>query len=702
MGGWTRLLAAILIGLSSSATALAAPPPPDKPAGNTSSIKSILTDELAQLEKDLAARMMRRNDHTGDRRARVEMEIDLRIIHRAVLGTAAEAKAETQDQAVAWARSRQIVAVIRGLEDTLAQEGAWSPGPTQKDAMEKLHKLSYSVAEIKGGKELDDFCRSFALGVVNVVNATPVSDRSLLLMRPKPIAGAISESAPKEGTLADLTQQVQRLAAVSVTLRGQLMSLAQAAGAEKEGGPLTQLLSQAVTLTRGLQSNTAVGAESRGQIETQLAEGLVLYQDERTRAAGKSRIDSLAQYRQVLGRIGRMSLTQAQMEQLAPALTWAQANGDQGMKLLTTIEHYIEICSRWDSVPREVNVMPSVKRALEDLISQYVKHRAAFLTDASKIGSGGAFGVGPTELEQHVEEMRRLNDVAQDVAGAGAALEVINSYKVRPAGQLEMKIPKAALAAAAAVKAPARNDADKYLHALRELADYSKRLTSRNPADVPPGITATWAGGKLDAFDAKWKATIVELAGGLITGNIELDKAKVAKLDTALAMWEALKEAGQLEAALAKVGPLARWVDWGIDPAALSLVFTNYREGSAGAFAGYATDNNDMLDRWHRLHSRYAPLTALVVRDSAYAEPCAALPIGFAGDVSRLATPMEGVPFGTERYAAYAVTFWALFERAGDYDTADRIATTLAKRIARDLRMKLEVSDEAGSRRRPR
>ena len=698
MGGWTKRAAVIVLAVWSSA-ALAAPPakgledPPRGPA-LAAVIKAAIAERATATETEIAARMMRRGDLAGDRRLRAELEIDLRIVLRAVLNLAADAKAETPEQALLWLRAGQIEAALRGLEDALGQEGAWTPGPSQKDAMAAISKLSYAVGNFKGaGKELDDFCRQLAIAVVNVVNATPVPERSLISMRPpRVIEGAGPKDGP--GTIAELTGQVQRLAALSIPLRAQLLALAHAAAQEKDGGPLTNLLAQSVSLAKGLQANTAVGIEARQQIEAQLAEGLVLYQDPRTRDAGKARVDALAQYRDVLGRIGRMPLSPQQMQQLAPALAWAQANGEPGLKLLSTIERYFEICARWDTAPREAApVMPSTKRAYDDLVAQFNSARAAFLVNAGKVG-GNAFGTSPADLDQQVTDLDRLAKVSADVAAAGQSMDVINGFKIRPAGAIERKITTAALASAKTIKSPARNDADKYLGAVRELAEYAKKLNARNPADVPAGVIGTWGGGKLDALDAKWKSTVVDLAGTLIGGSIELDKARTAKLDTALALWAALKDAAQLEGALTRAGTLSRWADWAIEPAVLSSLLTTYKEATAGAVAGYPTDNDDALERWERVRARFAPLAALVVRDvAAYSDVCANLPIGFAGDVSRLATPMAGGAFAAEQFTSYAVAFWSRLERAADFDNADHLSTTLAKRLARELRMPVNFEE---------
>jgi hypothetical protein len=75
------------------------------------------------------------------------------------------------------------------------------------------------------------------------------------------------------------------------------------------------------------------------------------------------------------------------------------------------------------------------------------------------------------------------------------------------------------------------------------------------------------------------------------------------------------------------------------------------------------------------------------VRDAAYGPQCEGLPIGLVGDLSRLATPMEGAPFGTERFASYSIGLWNALHRAGQGAVAERVLSDLAKRVRGDLRM---------------
>jgi hypothetical protein len=311
---------------------------------------------------------------------------------------------------------------------------------------------------------------------------------------------------------------------------------------------------------------------------------------------------------------------------------------------------------------------------------------------ASHVGA-----VTPGDLEQSMEEIRRLYAVTEDLQAMGPSLDTLSAYKVKPMGALEKKVATAAVAAASTTPSANRNDGQKYLDAVHALADLSRALSSRPLTDVPSAVALGWGGGKLDSFELRWKAIVAELIGGLIGGAIDLDKGKVIRLEGAISMGDAIRTAAQLEAALPKMPALARWVDWSIDPGSLQIVLTPYKEAMAGAFGGYVTDNLDAVDKWGHLHSRYVPLITLILRDAAYAEQCEALPIGFPAEIGRLAAPFDGAPFGSERYASYAIGVWSASERGGDVETGDHVSIDLAKRLSRDLRVPGNV-DESTTR----
>jgi hypothetical protein len=306
---------------------------------------------------------------------------------------------------------------------------------------------------------------------------------------------------------------------------------------------------------------------------------------------------------------------------------------------------------------------------------------------------GAPGGATPVVLDAHLDEANRLVAVADDLLAAPASLDALNNLKPRPAGALEKRLATAAQAAAAPAFAATRSDGQRYLDAVHTLATLVRDLSSKNVSDVPAPVLQAWAGNRLDAFDRRWHAHALDLASALAAGSTDLEPAKIARLRTAMKLLDALRTAADLEAALPKLPALTGWADWSIEPAAVSVVVAPYREATAAAFAAFVSDSPDPLDKWQRLQPRYQALIALVLRDAAYAEQCQSFPIGLAADAARLATAFDNAPFATERYASYAVTLWANFERAGDYDQADRISAALAKRLIGDLKLDLKPAD---------
>jgi hypothetical protein len=381
--------------------------------------------------------------------------------------------------------------------------------------------------------------------------------------------------------------------------------------------------------------------------------------------------------------VEKMNLTAEQMARFAPALAWARANPEAGAKVLGAIEQYLRLSGEWDVLTRDTSVAMSLRRPLEDLKTQFAKQRSTFAQQAPQVGTGASVN----DLQQGVAEMQRLYEITDDVVAMGPSLDTFNAYKPRPAGSLERKVATAASAAVGPAGSANRGEGQKYLHSVHELAGLAQRLAARPLTDLPEAVANGWAGGKVASFEGKWKSMVAELAGDLAGGKLELDKAKAARLRGALALGEGLRGAKQIEEALAKTESLSRWVDWAIDPSALSALVGAYRDATAAAVAGFLADNGDALERWRKLRVWYAPVMALVVRDAAYGPQCEGLPIGLVGDLSRLATPVEGAPFGTERFASYSIGLWNALHRAGQGAVAERVLSDLAKRVRGDLRM---------------
>ena len=688
-------------------------------ADAAAAVKSLLADELAQVERDLAGRMIRRTTANLDaeQRAYLELGIDLRVIERAIASAAAAATPLSNEQAVLWHRARQVRAAIAGFEEMLARNPPSAPTASQKESLIAIRKMSFEVAGsgLAGGGEtkaegkgsagkgtLDTLCRNLAVAMARGVSPTPPDVKSLPVMRPTPLPREDAPSRDRPLSVSDLADQIHKSAALSIPLRQHLLALVKEAQDEKNGGgPAHQMLGHVVTLARGLQGNTGVTAEQRAAIETQVTEGLALFMDPRTRDAGMARVESLAQYRQLVGRLAKLSLSREQMEQLSPAIAWAQAAGEPGMKFMAALEKYFDVCGKWDALVKHganaAAIPPLLRRAYDDLAAQFAKERVAVWNDAVKVGSPTAQGNGG-ELDGRLGELTRLHGVMDDVLAMGKSIDTLAGFKVRPVGGLEKKAQIAAIAAAGAGATSAnRAEGERFLKSVRRLADLAQKLSGKPLTDLPAPVVQAWAGGKAEQFEARWKGIVLEQAQSLTGGAITVDAFRASRLEMALAMGEALRTAAELEAGLAKADALSRWVDWGVDAATLRGVIEPYRESLSAAFGGFASDLFEPVEQWNKLRGRYQPLVALVVRDAGYAEQCERMPIGFAGDVAKLATPMEGGgAFGTERFAGYAVGVWAALERSGEEAAADRVAVVLARRLARDLGMETTIEDTIG------
>ncbi|MGA2497428.1 MAG: hypothetical protein ABSH20_06785, partial [Tepidisphaeraceae bacterium] len=85
--------------------------------------------------------------------------------------------------------------------------------------------------------------------------------------------------------------------------------------------------------------------------------------------------------------------------------------------------------------------------------------------------------------------------------------------------------------------------------------------------------------------------------------------------------------------------------------------------------------------QWQKIDRRYRPLVAMLVRDGAYRDQCAAMPTGLAGVASSLATPLDGAPFATERLTAFTADIYRIRMAGGDTKAADDLLASLVRRL---------------------
>ncbi len=160
--------------------------------------------------------------------------------------------------------------------------------PIQAAAMKSIHDLTFKPDDLRAQPKFDQVCAAVGVQVLVATGMTLPGGR-LPIMRPPATQPARVASAPAQDeplSVSELTVAIRQLS-VSVPLRRELLALADGAKLENDpNGQLAMMLTDTVDLARGLQSNTAVEADTRAQIEQKLADGLgALHRSRRTQGS---------------------------------------------------------------------------------------------------------------------------------------------------------------------------------------------------------------------------------------------------------------------------------------------------------------------------------------------------------------------------------------------------------------------------------
>jgi len=704
---WTTTAAALALWVVSAAPGLAATPKPggmfaeaNKPdTGGGIAVttpRALIAERLAILEKELAGLMVKRPDTPAGEFARRELTIDMKILARWVLAGGLTPKASDDAMASAWLRSMQVADAAVALDGALDRQVGQTWTKPQADALNALHQLTFDLPEVASPREADEVCRKLAAHIAGMSN-TQVDLKTLPHMRPRPIrSGPVrAGGGPRAGeawTPQQYLDEARRLN-VTVALRQQIIDLAKvttstagAGGKDKEAAALLGTLDRVTDLARGLQANTAVTSDVRQQMEAQLTEGLALYLDQRTRAAGLARVDALQQYGQTVARIQAMNLSASQMQQLGPVFAWAQQNPEGGARAIAAVEKFAHARAKVDARPKPSPAAAAYGKALQDLEAQFDRAGAAFLAAAAEMGKPTGL-TGPGELEKAAEEVHRVADLLVKVDGLPKVVETIVAFKPRPFGALERRVALSVNTAASLLGGAGKLDAVRFLDDLARLAGLVTELDAIKTSAIPPEVDRVYAGGKLAQLDAKWRALVSEAASAAVAApGAEIDKARVARLQAALKLLTSLREAVTAELALQNYGGFARWVDWKATPQELRELVTPYALVLTTAVGEFVADTAG-ASQWAKDEKRYRPMVVLVERVAPYRDQISQLPAGLTGQVAALATPMDGAPFATERYVSIALAVRARAAQSMDPVAAEEISTAIARRLARDLRV---------------
>ena len=640
-------------------------------------IKQAIDADVAAVENELAGLMQFRGDMPPDQAGRLELLIDLRVVARWLLIKAADAPKESDAQMCAVLRADELLATAKTVTDLF--KTLPKPTPEQNDAMAKLHALTFTLADVKGNKSVDDLCQQ--IGGYLAVAAGPLPPQ-LPLMRP-----SVAVRPPATGPAAPRAPQVDPLSranllTVSAPLKRQVVALATAAAAaqaapesQKEAASLNAPLLRVLEVCEGLASNTAVGPAGRQELERKLIEALPMYLDPRVRSVGQQRLSAIDDYAKTIGRIRRLNLKPELYSRLGSLLSRAGDDPANGAKLMNAVETYLVACAKLDarrSAPPAA-LPPREAKLVADAIQKAATAREQFLVDAASRGLAD-----PAVLTGSVDTMTQSLASADSYERVPRAMQTLLAYKPRPTSALERRAAIALAALADAKASPARDDATKALAEIVRLAELA------NEFDTMPAVSADvardYARGQLGAFDARRRDLISDLASQIAT-NKPMDSQMLARLHQMKLIRKSLGEAAALEAATAKAALLARWVDWTVNPDDLKSALEPYRVSMASVIGVFAADAAVITESWPTVQARYAPLVKLVVHVSGSADDCAGFPEGLAGHAARLMTPLESQPYAPERFGAVSVKLWSRFGQANDEGAVKAIAEALDKRF---------------------
>jgi len=665
----------------------AVPPPPAVSADAFA--KSALLGQAARFESEIAALMEKRGE-PNDLGPLLDLEIDVRIVARWLIARSADSAPASDMQVCTLLRANSLLFAVGQLNLKIQNtRGPLTAG--QLDGLKAFHDLTYKLPDLKTVGDIDQICHSLSVALFSIAGPLPSEVRDIPLMRPRVLPDddshprAASSAAP---ALSDLLARAQE-AAVSAPLRRQLIALTVAAADPQppEAAPaLFDALVQSLDLVDGIQQNTALDAAARPRLEAQLADGLALFSDVRTRSAGKARLDALGHYRDTLARIRKLKLPDGVQEKLAPAFAWIQQHPDRGSRVFDAIELYLRLCGRFDARNSPADLSAGERKAVDDLCKQFAAHRAVFLEQASSLAdAGGIMVAGDYQLPGQASLMQDILLNIESLERLPRALRILAAFKPRPTGAIERRAAQAVAASGPGFSSSVREDARAVIGDIETLASLAGAAVPI-AGDIPSAIGKSWAAGKLEAFDARRGLLVTELASELAGGH-SMDSARLAQLQTASVMAAALHYVRETETVLRHGDILDRWADWQIDPGQLRGLIEPYRQATAAAFEDFARGETISVSQWPAAHNRYVPIITFINAMSAYVPACEQLPDGVVTELAKLATPMDGQPFATERRASFTLALRSRALQLNDAAAAAALVDELSVDLRRDLHL---------------
>lgn len=659
--------------------AIMAAEPSQVPAFNPS---PLLDAQATALESEIGRMMQKRLDGSSVPRE-LEMRIDVRLVARWLISRASESPAGSDAQAAAWIRCGQILDAATLVEREL-DTGSRTPSASSAAALKLLHELTFKVLETSKPADPDNASRLIATALMATLGSDAADLDRLPQMRP---AGKTNEPGqpPVAGprSLEQLFTRSRELP-ISQPLRAQLLAVSQAGLAaeqdskrQAEAGEFRAVLDDAVTLAEGLSANTAVERDDRVRMEAQVAQGLAMFLDPRTRTMGQGRVRALGRYRQMLLRLEGLHLSQEMVRRLGPVLAAARTDSDGGLKLMSAIETFAEQNARLTALNAGNSAdLPSLyAKAADEAKRRANSAREAFLDTASSSSASKSRGL----LQENADGIRKALDALDAITRMPGAVKTLNTRRPRPYGGIEKRVQTALMAWTPESSEAARDASAQTLHYVVHIAELVELTNMPSALPKEDGTLQKYTGGSLDAFYEARKAAILTLVN-LAASNQPLDDQAFAPVETANAILSGIELALRAEQALAQAEALRRWADWGIDAESLQAFFEPHRAVMAGAVHGFINGHKTPLDTWDVQRKRYEPVLKVLAAVASRAGECAALPAGRTGALAKLITPVREPSYSEIRATRFGIDVWLQFH-ARDEKSADATLASLAERL---------------------
>ena len=393
--------------------------------------------DVVRLEDEIATMLQAREELPQDLRAMTDLSVDLRVVRRWMAQGQSTGSAEKFDADLASVielRRRELDAVIL-LADAAAST------PTAQPQVQAVARLRSATYDLKLPITIDSLDRALgvvgpesaaALGVLIPANPPAMRPRAV---RPAQIGRAVStasQSSPAAPvTLPQVRAQVQQIT-VSVTLRRQLALLCDAVESARpvEQLPLREALDRSLEIALSLQKNTAVTPEVRQAIDAQLAAAITLFNDPRTRAAGKVRVDALVNYGRLAARIESLPLNAEARQALSPFFKFVRESGRDGESMLGALDTLLAAKLKMSNLPRAV-LGPQMRKPIDDARSTCISSIDLAMGDLQQLGGRGAFASTPEAVLQSVTRVAQELALVESFESLDKTLATLNQFKPR-------------------------------------------------------------------------------------------------------------------------------------------------------------------------------------------------------------------------------------------------------------------------------